>query len=87
MGLSIFQYYSAINIYVLSMKDRAIYQNNYDPSRYKVYRDRVNEMKTLKQEEVGGFGSNFMELRNNILFGNVCQLYPDVLTLTKRTQQ
>jgi len=34
MGVSIFQYYSAFNIYAISMKDKAIYKEAYDPSRY-----------------------------------------------------
>jgi hypothetical protein len=48
-GYLIFQYYSSMNIYLLSMTDRAIYQDQYDPSRYQIYRERIKTMKLLKQ--------------------------------------
>lgn len=47
-GHDIFQYYSAINIYYLSMKDKSISQSKYDPSRYAAYQDKISQMKRLK---------------------------------------
>lgn len=44
-------------------------------------------MKKLKQREPGTLNSEFINVRNNILFGNICRLYPGVLPKTKHTVQ
>ena len=47
-GHEIFQYFSAINIYLISMKDRASEQSQFNLSKYDVYRSKINEMRNLK---------------------------------------
>lgn len=67
-GYSIFQYYASINIYVLAMKDRAILKDKFQPTRYQTYRDKIGEMKQLKQEETTSLNYDYIKTRNQILF-------------------
>lgn len=46
-GNEIFQYYSAINIEYISMKERAIKREAFNYEPYRLYADRLDKMKTL----------------------------------------
>lgn len=58
------------------MKDRGILKDKFDVSRYQVYRDKIGDMKQLKQEETGSLNGDYIKIRNQILFENICELYP-----------
>lgn len=50
------------------MKDRAILKDKFQPTRYQTYRDKIGEMKQLKQEETTSLNYEYIKTRNQILF-------------------
>lgn len=77
--MQIFTYYSSIITYVLAFKDRNIHGALFNLSRYDKYVNKIKEMKQITRIEKGILDGDFVEIRNNILFENVCQIYPQVL--------
>lgn len=74
IGQEIFQYYSAINIEYMSMKDRALKKDAFDAGLYTVYGERLGQMKKLEYKDGSGLYVDFMTVRNGVIFGNVCEI-------------